>query len=69
MTADEVMLRRRPAEDAAPPWLPRPRPLTPEELAALGPARRLTLPDPRPYVAVRMMDRKPAVEIGLKGTF
>lgn len=70
-TADEVMLRNaRSGKDITPPWMPQPRPFSPEELAAFGPAPRFTLPDPRPYVQVKETKKgKYAIEAGLKGTF
>jgi len=70
VTADEVMLRNaRSGKDIMPPWMPRPRPLTPEELAAFGPAPRVSLPNPCPYAAVRMIRDRPAIEVGIRGTF
>lgn len=77
LSADDVMLKRNPDPpklsklDEAIMWS-RAKPLTDEELAAFGPARREP-PRFSPYVSVQNIrvkgKKKPALVIGIKGTF
>ena len=77
LSADDVMLKRNPDPpklsklDEAIMWN-RAKPLTDEELAAFGPARREP-PRFSPYVSVQNIrvrgKKKPALVIGIKGTF
>jgi hypothetical protein len=77
LSADDVMLKRNPDPsglsklDEAIMWS-RAKPLTDEELAAFGPVRSKP-PRFTPYISVQNIrvegKKKPALVIGIKGTF